>query len=96
MEALRKDDSLERANANDYGWRDILMEELRLSRAEYALLTDRDPDVAATLYGYAAATSEADVLADLANAKAFTRRWASPTRSSSRSSRPASSTRTRR
>lgn len=41
MEALRKDDSIERANANEYGWRDILIEELRLSRAEYALLTDR-------------------------------------------------------
>jgi hypothetical protein len=37
METLRKDDSMEGANADEYGWRDILMEELRLSRAEYTL-----------------------------------------------------------
>ena len=28
-------------NANEYGWRDILMEELRLSRAEYDILPQR-------------------------------------------------------
>lgn len=81
MEALRKDDSVERANANEYGWRDILMEELWLSRAEHKILTnyDRDPPLNTKLtlqqlYGYAPTTSEAAVLADLANAKAFTNR----------------------
>ncbi|MFH0344546.1 MAG: neuraminidase-like domain-containing protein [Chromatiales bacterium] len=80
MEALRKDDSVERPKQSDYGWRDILMEELRLSRPEHKILTnyDRDPPLnkltLRQLYGYAPATSEADVLAGLACAKAFTRR----------------------
>jgi hypothetical protein len=73
MEALRKDDNLERANENEYGWRDILMEELRLSRAEHALLSDRTLALQ-QIYGYPEATVEADVLARLSNAKAFTRR----------------------
>lgn len=81
MEALRKNDRLERANVNEYGWRDILMEELRLSRTEHKILTnyDLEPPINAKLtlhelYGYAPAASEAEVLADLSNAKAFTRR----------------------
>lgn len=73
MQALRKDDNLERAIANEYGWRDILMEELRLSRAEYALLSDRTITLQ-QLYGFPPATTDADVLAKLSNAKAFTRR----------------------
>lgn len=73
MEALHKDDSLERANANEYGWRDILMEELCLSRAEYALLTDRTLTLR-QLYGYPAATPLDDVLSGLSNVKAFTQR----------------------
>jgi hypothetical protein len=67
MKALSKDDSLdvERTNLNKYGWRDILMEELRLSRAEHKILTNYDRDPPNTklslhqLYGYAPATSEA-------------------------------------
>src|SRR5262249_30534676 len=39
MERLRKSDDLERG-ANPYGWRDILMEEIGFSRAEYDILTD--------------------------------------------------------
>jgi hypothetical protein len=79
MEALRKDESMERASADEYGWRDILMEELRLSRTEHKILTNYDPPLNTKLtlqqlYGYAPATLEADVLADLANAKAFTER----------------------
>ena len=73
MEALRKDDTLERASEDDYGWRDIWMEELRLSRAEYALLTDRTLTLQ-QLYGFTPATPDADVLAALSNAKAFSRR----------------------
>jgi len=73
MEALRKDDNLERANENEYGWRDTLMEELRLSRAEYALLSDRALALQ-QIYGYPEAALEADVLVSLSNAKAFTRR----------------------
>ena len=39
MERLRKNDDLERG-ANPYAWRDILAEELGLSRDEYDLLTN--------------------------------------------------------
>jgi peptidoglycan hydrolase-like protein with peptidoglycan-binding domain len=73
METLRTDDAIERANASAYGWRDILMEQLALSRAEYTLLTDRTLTLK-QLYGYPLATLDADVLASLSNAKAFTRR----------------------
>lgn len=73
MAALRKDDNMEGANANEYGWRDILIEELKLSRAEYALLTDRTVSLQ-QLYGYPQATPIPAMLAELANAKAFSRR----------------------
>jgi hypothetical protein len=77
MQVLRKTDKLERANEIDnkptYGWRDILMEELRISRAEYRLLTDRTLTLQ-QLYGYSPTTPEAEILSTLANAKTFTRR----------------------
>ena len=73
MEVLRTDDNLERATADDYGWRDILMEELRLSRAEYAILSDRSI-LLQKLYGFAPATPEPQVLDEIRNVKAFTRR----------------------
>jgi len=79
MEALRTHDELERPNAAnpdnpiEYGWRDILMEELRLSRAEYARLTDGALTLN-HLYGFKPGTSDNDVLASLSNVKAFTRR----------------------
>ena len=73
MEALRVDDGIERASDNNYGWRDILMEQLKLSRAEYRLLTDHTLTLQ-QLYGYAPSTADADVLNGLANVKAFTRR----------------------
>jgi hypothetical protein len=73
MEALRKDDAVERATEDDYGWRDIWMEELRLSRAEYARLTDSTLTLR-QLYGFPAATTDTEVLTALSNAKAFTRR----------------------
>ena len=42
MERLRTTDDLERGT-HAYGWRDILMEEIGLSRDEYAILTDSAP-----------------------------------------------------
>jgi hypothetical protein len=39
MEVLRTDDAIERANDASYGWRDVWMEQLGLSRAEHTLLT---------------------------------------------------------
>jgi peptidoglycan hydrolase-like protein with peptidoglycan-binding domain len=73
MEALRANDAVERANPAAYGWRDILMEQLKLSRTEHTLLTDRTLTLQ-QLYGYPAATPNADVLAGLAKVKAFARR----------------------
>ena len=73
MRVLRKNDALERTAPDSYGWRDILMEELRISRAEYRLLTDRTLTIQ-QLYGYSPTTPETEILATLANAKTFTRR----------------------
>ena len=73
MLALRKDDSVERGSPNEYGWRDILMEDLRFSRPEYDLLTDRTLTLQ-QVYGYAPETSEAEILTDLSNVKQFCRR----------------------
>ena len=72
MEVLRKNEAIERATPNDYGWRDILMEELHLSRAEYKLLSDRSLTLQ-QLYGFAATTPISNVLSTLANAKTFAR-----------------------
>jgi hypothetical protein len=79
MEVLRTNDETERpapadpANPIEYGWRDILMEELRLSRAEYQLLTDRNPTLA-ELYGYGDGAADGMIRDRLTNAKVFTRR----------------------
>lgn len=73
MEALRKDDAVERASETDYGWRDILMEELRLNREEYLLLTDHELPLL-DLYGFPPGTSPDEVLAVLSNARTFARR----------------------
>jgi hypothetical protein len=40
MTALRPNDQIERPSATAYGWRDILMERVGLSREEYQVLTD--------------------------------------------------------
>jgi peptidoglycan hydrolase-like protein with peptidoglycan-binding domain len=87
MEVLRQNNELERPTPNDpsnpveYGWRDILMEELGLSRAEHKILTNYDPDPPLStnltlqqLYGFNSAMSEAEVILRLSNAKNFTRR----------------------
>jgi len=73
MERCRKGDALERG-ADPYGWRDILMEELTLSRAEHEILTDSGAVPLRLLYGFPTGTSEAAVIAALSNAQAFTRR----------------------
>jgi peptidoglycan hydrolase-like protein with peptidoglycan-binding domain len=73
MELLRKNDDIDRASPDDYGWRDILMEELYLSRSEYRLLSDRTLTLQ-QLYGFNPAAPIVNVLSTLANAKTFTRR----------------------
>jgi hypothetical protein len=82
MEALRKNDAAERASDDDYGWRDILLEELRFSRAEYLLLSQRDPTAGDAgvmltlkkLYGFPEASANDEVIAELSNARALARR----------------------
>lgn len=72
MERLRKADDLERGS-NAYGWRDILAEELGLSRQEYGILTDSSLSVA-KIYGFTGGET-AQVISDtLSNAKGFARR----------------------
>jgi hypothetical protein len=75
MEALRTSEDVERASAATYGWRDILMEELALSRDEYRLLTDRTLTVQ-QLYGFPDGTTDKAALDGLENVKAFSRRVA--------------------
>jgi peptidoglycan hydrolase-like protein with peptidoglycan-binding domain len=73
MERFRKSDDLERG-ANAYGWRDILMEEIGLARAESEILTDSGAVPLWRMYGFANGTADAAVIAALSNAKLFTRR----------------------
>ncbi len=82
MEALSPHDALDRPDRpGSYGWRDILMEEIQLSRAEHKLLTNYDLDPPRNqaltlnrLYGYDLSLPEAAVVADLSNVKTFARR----------------------
>lgn len=73
MERLRKTDEFERGS-NPYGWRDILMEELRLSRAEYQILTDATAVPLTRMYGATAGSPEPALLATLSNARAYCHR----------------------
>jgi hypothetical protein len=73
MTALRADDAVDRSSPDRYAWRDILAERLGLSRQQYRLLTDRTVSLA-DLYGYPAATSETDIVADLTSLVRFARR----------------------
>ncbi len=72
MERLRKNDDLERGG-NPYGWRDILAEELNLSRDEYDLLTNGALTLK-QIYGFAPAKTDNQVSDELSNAKKFSRR----------------------
>ena len=72
MERLRKTDDLERGTT-PYGWRDILMEEIGLSRDEHEILTDSNAVPLWRLYGYPSGTADA-VVAGLSNATQFARR----------------------
>lgn len=71
MTALRPGDALERGAAA-YGWRDILMEQLGLSRPEYQILTDSTLTLQ-QLYGYPG-LSDAAVITALSGVQAFSRR----------------------
>lgn len=71
MERLRPSDALD---ASPYGWRDILMEEIGVSRAEYELLTDSKNVPLWRAYGFPADSTDAVVITGLSNAKRFVRR----------------------
>jgi hypothetical protein len=71
MERLGTVDTLD-AVAPAFGWRDIFMEQLGLSREEHRVLTDGTLTLA-QLFGYAG-MSNAQAIAALSNAKAFSRR----------------------
>ena len=73
MEHLRKNDDMERGT-NPYGWRDILMEDLGLSREEHEILTDSAAVPLWRMYGFSQGTADAAVVAELSNAKTFSRR----------------------
>src|SRR6266498_267162 len=79
MEALRTNEEVERptpvdpTNPVEYGWRDILMEDLRISRDEYSRLTDSFLTLN-SLYGFTSQVSFTEVLASLSNAQKFARR----------------------
>lgn len=73
MQLLRRNDELERAEASEYGWRDINMEQLGISRQEHELLTDGSLTLQ-QLYGYQSHVSEAEILEQLSYIKALTRR----------------------
>lgn len=70
MERLRKSDVF----SAPYAWLDILTEELRISRPEHLILTDSAAVPLAMLYGFAAGTSDANVIAAISSAKTFARR----------------------
>lgn len=76
MEVLRTGDALERTGTPAqpaYGWRDVFIEELPISRPEYSLLTDSARPFW-ELFGEASGTSEAALLPQLAKAKRFAHR----------------------
>ncbi len=84
MERLCNTINLERGT-NPYGWRDILMEEIDLSRAEYDILTTSNATAGELLwqiYGYPSGTKDTDIvngnqatdIAALSNVKQFARR----------------------
>lgn len=61
METLRKNDDLERGT-DPYGRRDMLMEQIGLSRAEYEILTDAVAVPLWRIYGLPSGTSDDDVI----------------------------------
>ncbi|MCU5025088.1 peptidoglycan-binding protein [Bacillus cereus] len=67
------DKTSKRSKQKEYNWRDILLEELRLSCEEYRILTERQRKLQ-QLYGYHPDTQDPEILADLSNVKSFIHR----------------------
>jgi hypothetical protein len=73
MAALRVDDAIDRPSPTGYGWRDILMEQIGLSRQEYLIFTDNSLSLQ-ELYGYPKQSDNDAVIADLSSLQNFSRR----------------------
>jgi hypothetical protein len=73
LERLRRSDDLERGSER-YGWRDIWMEVLGLSREEHETLADSNAVPLWRMFGFASGTADPDVIAELSNATRLTRR----------------------
>jgi hypothetical protein len=81
MKRLRKSDVLDVDRTTnppppltDYGWRDILMEGIGLSRDEYEILTNSNAVPLWRMYGFPNGTVDAAVIVGLSNAQQFARR----------------------
>jgi len=74
MAALSQGSALEATSTTAYGWRDIWIETLGLSRAEFKLLCDSGGITLAELYGYPKTYPPGNLIAELSNARAFARR----------------------
>ena len=73
MTRLRPSDGMDGA-AGSYGWRDIFAERIGLSRAEAAILTDGSIKVQELFGADPATVTPAELVADIGNAKRFSRR----------------------
>jgi hypothetical protein len=71
MATLRANDLIQRASAGAYGWLDILMEELGLSRQEFQILTDSTDLTLEQIYGLAAAMTDAQAVTALSSVQYF-------------------------
>jgi hypothetical protein len=77
MAVLRASDALERpaGATSDYGWRDILMEQLALSREEYQILTDMGGNLTLqAVYGFPNTIGAPEVVKELSNVDTFCHR----------------------
>ncbi len=75
MQLLRQDDREVREEESDYGWTDILMEEISISRQAYDVLTNKGLKFRLwKFYGFADEQGDAAIRTQLANAKDFSRR----------------------
>ena len=76
LRALRVTDDLDAANPADhlsYGWDDILIERLGISRAQRQLLTDSTISLS-DLYGFSPSISDAAAVAELSDLQEYSRR----------------------
>ncbi len=75
MEVLREDEREVREGESDYGWTEILMEEIGISRQAFNVVTNKDWKFKLSqLYGFPEGQGDAAVKGQLVKAKDFSRR----------------------